>query len=139
MTTPTPISGYTFVVLTAGPDTQPEHMQYDGVILAVPTGSDIGSSETSPGRMLGVRGYPNGTTETGLLRWVMSSDLPTVAKSFIHNMPDTGWVDTNAEQTYREMVREMINRGIPMADIGVLVTSLHNASIANERMHASMP
>lgn len=137
MTTPAPIDGYNFVVLTAGPDTQPEHMQYDGIIMALPVGADVGSSASSPGLIKGVRGYPNGTNELGMLRWVMSSDLPTVAKTFIHNLPDTGWVDANAENTYRTMVRALVNRGIPMADIGTLITNLHNASVVNERMHAS--
>lgn len=137
MTAPVPIEGYTYVVLTSGPDTQPEHAQFDGVILAIPEGTDLGSGPTAPGKWRGVFGYPNGTTPTGLMRWVMSSSLPAVAKTFIQNLPDTGWLRAESEQTYRQMSRLLIERGISMSDVGTLITALHNASIANERVHAS--
>jgi hypothetical protein len=134
MTAPN-IDGYTIVELTAGPDTQPEHMNLDGMLMALPVGTDIGSGPTSPGKIMGVYGYPDGLGGSGKLRWVMSSSLPTVAKSYIHSIPDTGWVDTESETAVRNIGRALIERGIPMADVGTVLTTVHNAAVTNERIY----
>lgn len=137
MTSPVPdIEGYTFVELTAGPDTLPAHIGLDGVLMAIPAGTDIGSGPTSPGRIMGVYGYPwNVNPATGKLRWVMSSSLPTVAKSFVHQLPDTGWLDAASEAAVRNIAKSMIERGIPMNDVGTVLTTVHNAAVTNERIY----
>ena len=129
------VPGQTYVRLVAGPDTQPDHVGLDDVIMSIPEGTDVGSGPTAPGKIMGVYGYPDGTDPvSGKLRWVMSSSLPTVAKAFIHSMPDTGWLDAASETAVRNIAQSMIERGIPMNDVGTVLTTIHNAAVTNERI-----
>ena len=121
--------------LTVGPDTEPEHVGYAGRIIGVPPGTDVGSGPTAPGNILGVYGYPVPAEPGALipLDWVMTSVLPQVARDYIHNVPDTGWVVPAAETVYQDMSRALLERGIAMPDVGSLITALWTAAVANER------
>lgn len=130
-----PIDGYTYVELVAGADTLPEHSGLNGVLMAVPTGADIGSGPLNPGKIKGVFGYPDGVGDRGMLRWVLSNTLPGVAKAFIAGLPDIGWVDPAARTAVEDIARSMVARGIPMPDVGAVLTAIHNAAVSNERVH----
>jgi hypothetical protein len=125
----------TWMQLTAGPDTQPDHQAYAGRIIGVPPGTDVGSGPTAPGRILGVYGYPvaNPPGSPVPMNWVMTSSLPGAAKDYIHNIPDTGWLDTDSEEVYRSMARALIEFPVPMAQVGELLTALWTAAVLNER------
>lgn len=133
MTAPTPET-LTWLTLVAGPDTQPNHTQFAGRIVGVPAGTDLGSGPTSPGRVFGVYGYPRpaqNPESVTALEWVLSSSLPAAAKAFIDGLPATGWLDADARTSYETIGRALIERGIPMADVGTVVRTLHDAAVAN--------
>jgi hypothetical protein len=130
-----PLTDLTWMQLTAGPDTQPEHQQYAGRIIGVPPGTNVGSGPTNPGKILGVWGYPvtNPPGSPVPVNWVMTSSLPGAYRDYIGNIPDTGWVDGNAEIVFQDMARALIEFPVPAAQVGELLTALWTASVANER------
>lgn len=130
-----PLNELMWMTLVTGADTQPEHVQYAGRVLGVPAGTDVGSGPTNPGKILGVYGYPVAAAPGALIptNWVMSSSLPTAAKTYIHNIPNTGWLVPAAETAFQDEARKLIVFGAPMAEVGVLLTNLWTAAVTNER------
>lgn len=130
-----PLESLSWMRLASGPDTQPEHLPYAGQIIGVPPGTDVGSGPTNPGIILGVRGYPEQRPPGSVppIDWVMTSSLPTVARDYIHAIPDTGWVRPESEATFQAMARALIEFPVPMASVGDLLTQLWTAAVLNER------
>lgn len=130
-----PLNDLSWMVLTTGPDTQPEHMQYGGRIIGVPSGTDVGSGPSNPGRILGVWGYPvaNPPGSPVPTNWVMTSSLPGAYRDYIHNIPNTGWLDPATETTFQNVARALIEFPVPAAQVGEVLTLLWTAAVTNER------
>lgn len=135
----------TWVLMTAGADTQPAHVQYNGRVVGVPSGTNIGSGPTSPGILpLGnnilIYGYPRPTQAvppvTGVtLDFVMGAALSAAGVDAIRDWPSSGWLDTGQRQIVRQQVRNLItDYGLPESAALAFGKTIHDAAVANDRL-----
>lgn len=129
-----PLSAFVEVTFVATADTPAVSQPYAGKVISIPPEylTVIGSGPSSPGKLLGVRGYMQTNATTGAREWVMTDVLDTATRDAIRTIPPGGWVNLDARQVYRQQARRMIESwNVPTADVIDVEQKLYAAAVLN--------
>lgn len=130
MTVPT---GWTKLRMVAGPDTPPADMVWVNTVVVVPGDYPIGSGESSPGTLLGVRGFTRPVAGDPPLEFVMAPLITASTVQTVNQIPGMQeWADLAQRQVFYDIGLAMVNLGHPptVAETLYVLTNLFAAAKA---------
>lgn len=124
-------AGWIKVRMVNGPDTPPADQVWNGTIVVVPSDYPIGSGESSPGVLLGVRGYTRPAAGDPPLEFVMAPLITAATVQTVNRIPGTQeWQDLTRRQVFYDIGLQMVNlgHGPTVAETLYVLTNLFNAA-----------